>query len=74
MEAYVQCPLKVVMKRDPKGIYQQAASGEASFVPGVQVPYEPPLNPEVTLDGQLPPDKNAAVIVKKLEQRRLLSS
>jgi adenylylsulfate kinase len=48
LEVYVRCPLEVCMKRDPKGIYSRAASGSASFVPGMQVSYESPLKPDVT--------------------------
>lgn len=60
MEAYLQCPLEVCMRREakrknthlaPTGIYKRAEEGEASTVPGVGVPYEEPLNPEVKLDS-----------------------
>ena len=34
MEVYVQCPLDVCMKRDPKGIYSRASTGETATVPG----------------------------------------
>jgi adenylylsulfate kinase len=62
LEAYVRCPLDVCMKRDPKGIYGRAAAGNTDFVPGLQIPYEPPINPEVTLDGQAPPEAAADMI------------
>lgn len=74
IEAYVQCPLEVCMKRDPKGIYQSAAAGKTATVPGLQASYEPPLHAEITLDGQLPADENADAIVKKIIQLRLLSN
>lgn len=66
IEAYVQCPLEVSMTRDPKGIYQSAAAGNTSSVPGLQTPYEPPRNPEITLDGMDLPEKNADVLLDVL--------
>ncbi len=48
-EVYVDCPLEVCMKRDPKGIYQKARSGAATTVPGLQAEYEPPLKAEVRI-------------------------
>ncbi len=68
VEVYVQCPLDVCMKRDPKGIYSRAAAGQAATVPGIQSPYEPPLHPEITLDGQDSPDRNADVVLEKLKR------
>ena len=66
VEVYVDCPLEVCMKRDPKGIYRSAASGKAATVPGMQASYEPPLQPEVTLNCQDPPEVGADLIVLKL--------
>jgi len=57
MEIYLQCSLSVCAEREvcrsdshgaPKDIY---AKGEAGWpVPGVQVPYEEPLSPELAID------------------------
>jgi adenylylsulfate kinase len=58
-EAYLECPLDVCMHREakrgrtyhaPKQIYSRALKGKAPTVPGVGQPYEPPLNPEITID------------------------
>lgn len=68
LEVYVHCPLELCMQRDPKGIYRTAADGAASFVPGLQTPYEPPLNPEATLDGQALPEASAAAVFTRLQQ------
>lgn len=67
VEVYVDCPLEICMKRDPKGIYRRAMSGKATNVPGVQASYEPPLHPEITLDCQNPPEAGAKAIVNKLK-------
>jgi adenylylsulfate kinase len=72
MEVYVQCPLDVCMKRDPKGIYRQAAAGKTATVPGLQTPYEPPVTPDITLDGQSPPEASADLIIQGLQQLRYI--
>jgi adenylylsulfate kinase len=68
IEVYVQCPLEVCVKRDPKGIYRRAAEGGITTVPGAQQPYEPPMHPEVVLDCQDSPGPGAVVILDKLKQ------
>lgn len=50
LQAYIRCPLEVCRERDPKGIYQKAAEGEAAYVPGAQEEYEEPLDADVELD------------------------
>jgi adenylylsulfate kinase len=52
VEVYVRCSLQTCMDRDTKGIYAKAQSGAADTVPGIQVPYEPPLNPELSIDTE----------------------
>jgi len=50
MEVYVSCPIEVCMRRDPKGLYRLAMEGKITTLPGLQVPYEEPLNPEVVVE------------------------
>jgi len=59
IEAYLECPLEVCMEREakrgktfyaPRQIYNKALEGKAPTVPGVGQPYEPPLNPEITIN------------------------
>jgi adenylylsulfate kinase len=51
IEVFVDCPLATCIQRDPKGIYRKAGEGQASHVPGLQVPYEPPESPELVIRG-----------------------
>ena len=67
VEVFIQCPLEVCMQRDPKGIYRRAATGKTSTVPGIQSPYEPPLKPDITLDGQNPPEASADTVLDFLK-------
>jgi adenylylsulfate kinase len=60
VEIYVKCPLDVAIKREearrggsaPKDIYKKGMTGKSSTVPGVNVVYEPPETPLVTLDTE----------------------
>jgi adenylylsulfate kinase len=66
VEAYVECPLEICMKRDTKGIYGRALAGRTDTVPGIQVPYEPPHNPDITLNGLNPPAASAEAVIDTL--------
>jgi adenylylsulfate kinase len=68
VEIHLDCPLEVCTARDPKGIYARAAQEKASTVPGIQAVYEPPLTPDLRLDGRTAPPENAARVVEKLKQ------
>lgn len=50
LEVFVNAPLGVCEKRDPKGLYRRARSGEIPMFTGIDSPYEPPANPELTLN------------------------
>jgi adenylylsulfate kinase len=49
VEVYVNCPLRICMERDVKGMYKKAQAGEIAGFTGVSDPYEEPLSPELTL-------------------------
>jgi len=49
IEVYVDTPLEVCEKRDPKGLYKKARAGEIKGFTGIDDPYEAPLNPELVL-------------------------
>ncbi len=50
IEVFVDCPLDECIRRDVKGLYTKAIAGEIPEFTGVSDPYEPPLNPEITLN------------------------
>ncbi|MFD2046521.1 adenylyl-sulfate kinase [Ornithinibacillus salinisoli] len=52
MEVYVDCPFEICEQRDPKGLYQRARKGEIRDFTGIDSPYEPPVNPELTINTQ----------------------
>jgi adenylylsulfate kinase len=49
LEVHVDCPKELLVARDPKGLYRQAAEGRVSALPGIQTPYEPPLTPDLVV-------------------------
>jgi adenylyl-sulfate kinase len=49
VEIFVDCPLDVLVKRDPKGLYAKALDGRISNFSGVSDPYEAPISPEITV-------------------------
>ena len=51
IEIFVDTPLEVCERRDPKGLYKKARRGELRNFTGLDSPYEPPLNPELVLDA-----------------------
>jgi len=72
LEVFVDCPLPVCRARDPKGIYRRSAAGSAPNVPGISAPYEPPLRPEVTVNGERDPAESAGSILSALSWRGYL--
>ena len=55
IEVFVNTPIECCERRDPKGLYEQArdavAAGKSVGFTGVDDPYEPPANPELTFDA-----------------------
>ncbi|KAI9193064.1 adenylylsulfate kinase [Polychytrium aggregatum] len=47
VEVYIDVPIEVAEKRDPKGLYEKARKGLIKDFTGVNAPYEAPLNPEI---------------------------
>jgi len=48
-EIWLTSEMQNLRSRDPKGLYSAADAGRIHNVPGVDTPYEPPLQPELTL-------------------------
>ncbi|MCG6201619.1 adenylyl-sulfate kinase [Psychromonas antarctica] len=54
IEVFIDTPLEICEKRDPKGLYQKARAGEIKNFTGIDSAYEAPINPEIHLqtDGK----------------------
>ena len=49
VEVHVDCPVEECIKRDVKGLYKKALSGQLKQFTGISDPYEPPAKPEVVV-------------------------
>lgn len=77
-EVYLRCPIDTCKERErvrlethaaPRDIYEKAKAGWP--VPGVTVPYEEPLNPEIIIDtDRLPPSESIKMIDALIERLR----
>jgi adenylyl-sulfate kinase len=66
---YVKCPVNVLIRRDVKGLYKKALSGEISNFTGISDPYEEPLHPDIVVDTSVEtPQQSIAKIIGKLEE------
>ncbi|MCD8230432.1 MAG: adenylyl-sulfate kinase [Clostridiales bacterium] len=50
VEVYVSTPLEECERRDVKGLYKKARSGELDNFTGISSPYEAPENPDAVID------------------------
>ncbi len=74
VEVYMDTPVEVCEQRDVKGLYAKArqalADGKPMGFTGVDDPYEPPIEPSITLQGfGASAEDNARTIVKYLEEQ-----
>jgi bifunctional enzyme CysN/CysC len=74
LEIFVDTPIEECRRRDPKGLYVKADSGQIRNFTGVDAPYEAPLDPEIrlrTLEGT--PDTLAEEVVTALRTRGIIA-
>ena len=73
VEVFVDTPIAECMRRNSKGLYAKAKSGELKNFTGVDAPYEPPKNPELHLYTQnRSPEELAQLVIRKLVDRGIL--
>ena len=68
LEVHVATPLDECERRDVKGLYAKARSGEISSFTGIDDPYEAPRHPELTIDTSDVSVENAGQQVLDLVQ------
>ena len=73
IEIYLDCSLDACRNRDPKGLYKKVDAGEIAEFTGVSAPYEPPLQPELSLKtDELSEAEAVDLIIAYLRQRQLM--
>ena len=79
IEVYLRCPLEVCREREvkrqdrheaPEDIYKKGAGGAP--VPGLNAPYEEPLNPEILIESGSIPVKDSVALINNFLLGRLL--
>jgi bifunctional enzyme CysN/CysC len=75
IEIFVDTPLEVAERRDPKRLYAKARRGEIKHFTGVDSPYERPETPEVRIDtSAMSPEAAADRILEELRRRGMLGA
>ncbi len=74
IEIYLKVPLDVLIKRDQKELYSRAIKGEVKDVFGINLDFEEPQQPDITLinDGTIKPEIIVQKIVEKIKEKRLI--
>ncbi len=73
--SYVDTPVEVCEQRDVKGMYAKARKGLIKDFTGVNDPYEPPIDPELTLTTTgCSPEDNARKIIAYLQKEGFLTT
>jgi len=54
IEVFMDTPLEVCEKRDSKGLYKKARTGEIKDFTGIDSPYEAPIDPEIWITPKSP--------------------
>ena len=67
IEIFINTPLEIAEKRDVKGLYSKARSGKLKNFTGIDSPYEPPQNPDISIDTtKMTVDQAANIIMKMI--------
>ncbi len=71
-EVYVDTPLEVCERRDPKGMYKRARAGQLPNFTGISAPYEVPEDPDLTAVGTAPLDQQRDRVIAMLREHGIL--
>jgi len=75
IEIHMNCPVEVLIKRDVKGLYKKALSGEIKQFTGISDPYESPAAPELTIDSSKESIESSVTrILHSLEKLQIIPS
>ena len=68
-EIFLECPVEVCRRRDPKGLYRKAEAGIIPAFTGITDPYERPSAPDLVLrTGELTIEESMNVLVRFVSQ------
>lgn len=70
IEIFIDAPLAVLERRDPKGLYAKARQGLIKNFTGIDSPYERPLSPDIVIDSATTSVEQAAHTIEALLHHR----
>jgi adenylylsulfate kinase len=74
-QVFVDVPIEVAEKRDPKGLYKKARDGVIKEFTGISAPYEAPEKPDIHVRSDKVSVEGAVrQIIGEVERRGLLSA
>jgi len=74
IEVFIDASIETCEKRDPKGMYVKARSGEISNFTGISSPYEPPENPEIhVINNKITLDDASDQIIEYLIEKKYIT-
>ena len=63
VEVYADCSIEELTRRDVKGLYEKALSGEIKNFTGISDPYEAPENPEITINSETQSEEESLKLI-----------
>lgn len=73
IEVFVDSPIEVCERRDPKGLYKKAREGKITLFTGIGDPYDRPVSPDIHLKTDLlAEEKCVAQIINYLSDKNLI--
>lgn len=73
IEVYVDVPIEVAEKRDPKGLYKKAREGIIKEFTGISAPYEAPEKPEIHIvNDDITVEQAAQQIIDYLVEKKFI--
>ena len=63
VEVYAECSIEELTRRDVKGLYAKALSGEIKNFTGISDPYEAPENAEITINSESQSEEESLVVI-----------
>jgi len=73
-DVFLDVPLSVCEKRDPKGLYKKVRNGEISNFTGIDSPYEKPTHPQLVLNtADLTVDESVEMILALLKEKTIIN-
>ena len=70
IEVFIDCPLDVCIKKDPKRLYEKALKNEKKNLTGISSVYEKPKNPDIRIEScNIYPEGAVKQIIRYLERK-----